>query len=688
MMSQNPFFKPSTWPFLAPQFDKIQIEHYRPAFAEGIKQQLAEIEIIATLMDPPTFKNTLEAIELSGDLLKRVTQVFYNMSGAHTNEAIQEIQVEMAPKLAAHSDDIRMNQKLFARIKKVYTGRKAADLTEEQLRVLEEQYNGFVRAGAELTPQQQDRIRQINGRQSTLTTAFQNNLMTITKQRYLVVDDVQDLIGMDPADINAAAEAATKRGHAGKYVLTITNTTRQPQLRSLQNRDLRKKLWEASAYRAQGKNNGFECFVDNRPILLEIAQLRAERASILGFASHAAFQLEPQMAKTPNAARKMLTDLIPSLRHKTDLEALEIKEAMLKDGCTFEPRPWDAEYYAEKVRRAKYDFDESSVNAYFEMGNVLKNGVFFTMNRLYGVDFNERHDLPVYHPEVRVFDVMDHDGTQLGLFYADYLQRDSKRGGAWMSSFVNQSRLLNERPVIVNVMNIPRPPEGEPTLIGFDEVKTMFHEMGHGLHGLFSNVTYPSVSGTSVPRDFVEFPSTFEEDWAMHPEVLANYARHHKTGESIPAVLLEKMLSARKFNQGFETTEYVAAALLDLDWHSLTTSEIPTDVEAFETESMVRHDLENPQIPPRYKSAYFAHVWAGGYSASYYAYMWSEVLAADAFAHMIAQGGLTRKNGDLFRKTILAKGGSRNPMPMYEDFRGEPPTVTALLLRRGLTAKK
>ena len=313
--------------------------------------------------------------------------------------------------------------------------------------------------------------------------------MTITKQRYLVVDDVQDLIGMDPADINAAAEAATKRGHAGKYVLTITNTTRQPQLRSLQNRDLRKKLWEASAYRAQGKNNGFECFVDNRPILLEIAQLRAERASILGFASHAAFQLEPQMAKTPAAARKMLTDLIPSLRHKTDLEALEIKEAMLKDGYTFEPRPWDAEYYAEKVRRAKYDFDESSVNAYFEMGNVLKNGVFFTMNRLYGVDFNERHDLPVYHPEVRVFDVMDHDGTQLGLFYADYLQRDSKRGGAWMSSFVNQSRLLNERPVIVNVMNIPRPPEGEPTLIGFDEVKTMFHELGHGLHGLFSNVT-------------------------------------------------------------------------------------------------------------------------------------------------------------------------------------------------------
>ncbi len=563
----------------------------------------------------------------------------------------------------------------------MWENRLESGLNEEQQRVLKEQYDEFVRAGALLSEAQQARVRAINTELSSLMTRFQDNLLAVTKERSVIVDDVAQLAGLPPDEITAAAEAAAERGQSGKYLLPITNTTRQPMLTSLSNRALRQRIWEASALRALGRDGG----IDNRPLVLQIAKLRAERAEILGFASHAGFQLQPQMATDPVAARSMLTSLIPALRQKTADEEQEIRAVMREEGAEFELQAWDWEYYAERVRRAKFAVDEKQVRPYFELNQVLQNGVFFTMNRLYGIEFRERRDLPVYHPDVRVFDVIDRDGTQLGLFYADYLQRDSKRGGAWMGSYVDQSRLLSEVPVVVNVMNIPRPPAGEPALISFDNVTTMFHEMGHALHGLLSSVTYPSVSGTSVPRDFVEFPSTFEEDWAIQPEVLSNYARHHHTGEVIPRELLDRLIRARRFNQGFDTMEYVAAALLDLEWHSLTPGQIPTDVEEFESQALARCGVAHTAIPSRYKSCFFAHIWSGGYSASYYAYMWSEVLAADAFAHMMSRGGLTRENGQVFRETILSRGGSREPMSLYTDFRGQPPTVDALLIRRGLT---
>lgn len=678
--ASNPFLSESPLPFKAPAFDQVKVEHYLPAFEAGMLQQLEQVRVIAENADSPTFDNTMTELERSGEILRRVSSTFFNMTSAHTNSDLQAIQAEIAPRLAAHSDNIKLNEKLFQRIQALYQNRATSGLNEEQLQLLKEQYEDFVRAGAQLTSEQKIRIRAINEELSSLTTKFQNNLLAITKERAVIVDDVKQLDGMEAAEIDAAAEAAKADGKDGKYLLQITNTTRQPILSSLNDRSLRQRVWEASAFRGLGRDGG----IDNRPLLLQIARLRAERAAILGFSSHAAYQLQPQMAKEPAAARKMLQDLVPTLLEKTRQEADDIRALMKQEQADFELMPWDWEYYAEKVRRQRYDIDENVVRQYFELDQVLKNGVFFTMNRLYGIEFRERHDLPVYHEDVRVFDVIDADGTQLGLFYADYFRRDSKRGGAWMSSFVDQSGLLNERPVIINVMNIPRPAEGEPALISFDNVTTMFHEMGHALHGLFSAVHYPSVSGTSVPRDFVEFPSTAKEDWAIHPEVLRNYARHHETGEQIPVDLLDRIVQARHFNQGFDTLEYVSAALLDLEWHALTVAQIPQDAEVFETDALKRLGVDFAPVPPRYRSSFFAHIWAGGYSASYYAYMWSEVLAADAFAFMFENGGLTRENGNAFRGTVLSRGGSREPMKMYIDFRGQQPTVDALLIRRGL----
>ncbi|MFN0052262.1 MAG: M3 family metallopeptidase [Planctomycetales bacterium] len=436
----------------------------------------------------------------------------------------------------------------------------------------------------------------------------------------------------------------------------------------------------AETCRGLGRDGG----IDNRGLVLEIAQLRAERAKVLGYENHAAYKLQNQMVKTPAAARKLLTDLVPGVLERVQQEARDL-EAMIKAcGESHALAPWDWEYYAEKVRKARFAVDEAALRPYFELDSVLKNGVFYTMNKLYGISFRERNDLPVYHSDVRVFDVLDRDGSQVGLFYADYFKRDTKRGGAWMSSFVDQSRLLHEQPVIVNCLNIPRPADGEPALISFDNVTTLFHEMGHALHGLFSDVTYPTVAGTATPRDFVEFPSTFEEDWAIQPEILANYARHYQTGDPIPKDLLDKAISAKNFNKGFETLEYLAAALLDLEWHMLTSDRIPSDVERFEAESLKKVGIDHPAVPPRYRTAYFAHIWSGGYSSSYYAYLWSEVLAADAFAHMMAYGGCTPENGNAFRKKILRRGSSRDPMVSYKAFRGTEPTVEALLMRRGL----
>ena len=679
-LTGNPFAALSPLPFHTPAFDAIKLEHYQPAFFVGMKQQLEEMEAIASLPESPTFENTIVAMEKSGAVLTRVRNVFSNLTSAHKNDALQNIETELAPLQAAHSDNILLNRRLFERVKTLWDTRDSLKLNGEQKEVLKQHYENFVRAGAKLNDQQQGRIRSLNEQLSKLETKFEENLLAITKERSVIVENVAELDGMESADIAAAAKDATERGFEGKYLLQITNTTRVPILSSLNNRELRRRVWEASANRGLGKDAG----IDNRPLILEIAQLRAERARLLGFEDHATYKLQNQMAKTPEAARKMLTDLVPGVLARVKVEANDL-EAMIKEtGANHELAPWDWEYYTEKVRKARFEVDEAAVKPYFELNSVLKNGVFFTMNKLYGISFRERKDLPVYHPDVRVFDVMDRDGSQIGLFYADYFKRDTKRGGAWMSSFVDQSTLLNEKPVIVNCLNIPRPADGEPALVSFDNVTTLFHEMGHALHGMFSDVTYPSVSGTATPRDFVEFPSTFEEDWAIQPEILANYAKHYKTGEQIPKELLDKVIKASKFNQGFDTMEYVSAALLDLEWHSLTSEEIPADAEVFEAESLKKFGIEYAAVPPRYRTAYFAHIWSGGYSSSYYAYLWSEVLAADAFAHMMSKGGCTSDNGETFRKEILSRGGSRDPMESYKAFRGSEPTVDALLIRRGL----
>lgn len=678
--ADNPFAAPSRLPLEAPPFESIRVEHYLPAFLAGIQQQLDEIEFICGQAEPPTFENTIVPLEKSGSLLNRVDLVFSNLTSANTNEHLQSIQSETAPLLAAHSDNILLNRKLFERVAAVYESRDSLELTGEQQEVLRRHYEDFVRAGARLSKEKQDRIRSLNEQLSKLQTTFRNNLLEATKERSVVVHDVRELDGLTEAQIAAAAEKARERGMDDAYVLEITNTTRVPVLKFLNNRELRRRVWEASAYRALGQKGG----VDNRGLVLEIAQLRAERARLLGFDSHAAYKLQNQVAKTPDAARQMLTDLVPGVVARVNQEAADLRSMIEQLNAGHELEPWDWEYYAEKVRKARYDVDEAEVKPYFELNNVLEKGVFFTMNQLFGIEFRERKDLPVYHREVRVFDVLDTDGSQIGLFYIDFFSRDAKRGGAWMSAYVRQSHLLNQKPVIVNVLNNPRPAEGEPALISFDNVTTMFHEMGHAVHGLFSDVTYPSVSGTSTPRDFVEFPSTFEEDWAIQPGILRNYARHHRTGEPIPSDLLDKVISASRFNQGFDTLEYLAAAILDLEWHTLGPDEIPEDIEAFEAATLKKYGIDIPAVPPRYRTAYFAHIWGGGYSAAYYAYIWSEVLAADAFAHMLETGGATRENGTRFRREVLSRGSSRDPMESYRIWRGRLPSIDALLIRRGL----
>ncbi len=683
MSDQNPLLKPSSLPLEAPEFDAIKIEHYRPAFEQGMKEELEEIATIANNPDAPTFENTIVAMEKSGELLGRTSSVFYNLTSSNTNDQMQEIQTEMAPKLSQHSDAIMLNKKLFSRVETLYKKRPELDLDPASLKLLEDDYRDFVRAGAQLTPAQKERMKEINQELSSAANQFQDNLLKMTQNRVVIVDDPAKLDGLSEARIAATKEAAKERGYDDKYLLSIANTTRVPMLSSLKNRKLREELWKASAYRGIGENGG----IDNRPLIKKLVALRAERAELLGYNSYAAYALDPQTAHTPEAALSMMKDLAPAVVKNTKEEAKEIQRMMKKDGLNDELKPWDWEYYAEKVRQDKYEYDESQVRPYFELDRVLKDGVFFTMNKLYGITYEERFDLPVYHPDVRVFNVYDKDGSQLGLFYADYFTRDSKRGGAWMNAFVSQSELLNKKPVVVNVLNITPPAEGEPALISFDNVTTMFHEMGHAVHGLFSDVKYPSQSGTSVPRDYVEFPSTFEEDWAIQPEVIENYAYHYKTGERIPQELLDKVIAARGFNQGFDTQEYLAAALVDMEWHLLGPDEIPDDVEAFEQKSLKKYGLDMAAVPPRYKSPYFAHIFSGGYSANYYAYIWSEILAADAFAYMQENGGLKLENGQRLRTYILSKGGSQDAMKLYGQYREGEPDVKYLLIRRGLNAE-
>lgn len=678
--AENPLLKRSSLQYQAPEFDKIKTEHFLPAMLQGIEEHAKEIEAIANNAEPATFENTIVAMEKTGELLGRSAGIFFNLSGSDSNPEILKIQAEISPKLAAHSDNINLNPALFARVKAVYDNRASLNLDAESLRLTEVIYERFVRAGALLNDEQKTKIRALNEESSKLTTKFGQNLLQVTKDIAIFVDDKAKLAGFSAAEIAAAAEGAKAKGQDGKYVIEITNTTRQPALAQLENRELRQQIWEASAYRATKGET------DNRPIVARLAEIRAERAKLLGFETHAHFALDQSMAKTPKAVMDMLGSMAPTVVENTKKEAAAIQDMIKQSGGTYELQPWDWEFYAEKVRKAKYDLDENEVKPYFEFNRVLHDGVFYTMNKLHGITFKKRPDLPVYHPDVEAYEVFDADGTSLAIFYADYFAREGKRGGAWMSSFVEQSDLLGDKPVVVNVMNIPKGPAGEPTLVSYDNVTTIFHEMGHGLHGIFSKVKYPTLAGTSVSRDFVEFPSTFQEDWAAHPDVIGNYAKHYKTGEAIPAELLAKIIKSRSFNQGFDTLEYMSAALLDMEWHSIPAGTKIESVEKFEADALKKHGVDLAVVPPRYKSTYFSHSMGGGYSAGYYAYMWSEILAADAYAFVQQQGGLTLENGANFRKNIMAVGNTKDPMEAYKAFRGKEPTTDALLIRRGLKA--
>ena len=676
----NPFVEASELPFEYPAFDTFEEHHYAPAFDYGMAQQAAEIESIANTSDDPTFENTLVAMERSGAVLDRVSRVFFALVSAHTNDSLNAINTEMAPKLAAHRDNIYLNEKLFSRVEQLYNERDQLNLDEESLYLIEKYYKDFVRAGAQLSEADKDRMKEINGEIAELQTKFSQNVLKEVNDLAVVVESREELEGMSEASIERAGEEARSRDLEGKYVITLRNTSIQPVVSSLENRELRKRIFEASLSRG---SRGGE--FDNRGVLTEVVKLRAERAQLLGYENHAAFILEAQTAKTQEAVNERLATLVPPSVRNAQKEAADLQQVIESEGGDFKLAPWDWAFYAEKVRKARYDFDESELKPYLELDNVLQKGVFVAANKLYGLSFEERTDLPVYHPDVRVFEVFDADGTPLTLFIGDFYARQSKRGGAWMNAYVPQSHLLGKQPVVANHQNIAKPPDGEPTLMTFSEVITMFHEFGHALHGMFSDVTYPRFSGTSVPRDFVEYPSQVNEMWASWPEILKNYAVHYETGEPMPAQLLEKVLAAQKFNQGYATTEYLAASLLDQSWHQIPPEDVPDGggLLAFEANALESAGVALDAIPPRYRSTYFSHI-IGGYSAGYYSYIWSEVLDAESVLWFKENGGLLRENGDHFRETLLSRGGSADAMTLFKNFRGAEPSIEPLLERRGL----
>ena len=679
--ASNPFAAASTLPFQAPPFDKIKDSDYQPAIEAGMREQIAEIEKIANNKAAPTFDNTIVAMEKSGQLLNRVGMVFGAVTSANTDPVLQKVQEDEAAKLAAHADAIHLNPKLFARVKAVYDQRESLKLDAESLRLVEVVYREFVHAGAQLSDADKAELKKLNGEESALSAQFVNKLLAAARDGALVVPDKKQLAGLSDADIEAAAEAAKSRKLDGQWVIPLQNTTQQPDLQSLTDRATRQKLFEASWSRAEkGDAN------DTRDTIARIAQIRAAKAKLLGFDSFAAWQLDDQMAKSPTTALKFMDDLVPAATGKARAEARDIQDAIDKSGAKFELAPWDWSLYAEQVRKAKYDLDEGQIKPYFELDNVLKNGVFYAANLLYGLTFEERKDLPVYQSDVRVFNVFDKDGKQIALYYVDYFKRDNKSGGAWMDNLVGQSKLLGTKPVIYNVANFTKPAPGQPALLSFDDVITMFHEFGHGLHGLFADEQYPTLSGTSTARDFVEFPSQFNEHWATDPKVFAHYARHYKTGEAMPAALVEKMKKAGSFNKGYDMTELLSAALLDMSWHMLPADAPKQDVDKFEAEALKKNGTDLSYVPPRYRSSYFLHIWGNGYSAGYYAYLWTQMLADDAFAWFKDHGGLTRENGDRFREMVLSRGNTEELAKLYRDWRGRDPNVDAMLVNRGLKA--
>jgi peptidyl-dipeptidase Dcp len=678
-LGSNPLFVESSLPYHAPRFDLVRNEHFQPALEEGMRQHLAEIDAIAKQMNPPTFDNTIVAMERSGALLDRAAKVFFAVVGANTNDTLQKIQDIIAPKLAAHRDAIYLNDQLYQRVRGVYDRREGSTQSPEQKALVERYHRDFVRAGAQLSETDKTQMRALNQELSKLGTDFSNKLLAGTKVGALVVDSRSDLDGLTEAEITTAAEAAKQRGLTGKWVLPLRNTTQQPAQASLKNRATRQRLFELSTMRtSRGDSN------DTRNIVKRMAQIRAERAQLLGYPTWAAYTLATQGAKTPENATRLLTDLVPPATARARREIAEMQALIDQQSGGFKLQPWDYQYYAEQVRKAKYDLDESQIKPYFELNSVLENGVFYSANKLYGLTFRQRQDIPVYHPDVRVFEVFDADGSPLALFYADFFKRDNKQGGAWMDQFVDQSALTGWKPVVFNVSNFTKPAAGQPALLTFDDVTTMFHEFGHALHGIFSNVQYPLLSGTNVPRDFVEFPSQFNENWALEPTVFANYAKHYQTGAPMPQALVDKIKQTRTFNQGFEVTEVLAASLLDLAWHTLPAGTPQQDVDSFEAAALKRFNVAVAEIPPRYRTTYFSHIWDGGYSAGYYAYTWSEVLDHDAYAWFQERGGLTRENGLRYRNMILSRGGTEDAATLYRNFRGRDPNVEALLEARGL----
>lgn len=676
----NPFLTPSDLYMMYPPFDRFKSEHYTPAIEQGMKEQLAEINAIATNSEAPSFENTIVAMEKTGDTLDRVLRVFYALISADTNDDLEAIRTEMAPRLSAHNDQIYLNGDLYARVKTIFDQRAELELDAESLRLVEITHRDFVRAGAALNEEQKSQLRDINAKLAKLTTQFSQNVKNEVNDLAVVVDDVKDLDGLSQGAITAAAEAAKARGMEGKYVIALMNFSNQPPLASLTNRDLRRRIHEASLSR--GSRGGD---YDNRAIFTEVIKLRAIRAKLLGYDTHAHFSLETQTAATPEAVNKRLAGLAPAAVRNAKKEQADLQKMAEKLGDNIDIKGYDWRFYTEKVRADRFNFDAAQLKPYLELNNVLENGVFYAAEKVFGLTFKERKDLPVYHPDVRVWEVFDADGSPLTLFIGDFYARESKRGGAWMNAYVSQSKLLNRMPVVANHQNIPKPADGEPTLMTWDEVVTMFHEFGHALHGMFSDVHYPSFAGTSVPRDFVEYPSQVNEMWADWPEVIANYAKHYETGETMPREMLDKVLASSTFNEGYKTTEYLAAAILDQAWHQLQPEDVPDadGVLEFEKNALEKAGILLDAVPTRYRTTYFSHV-MGGYSAGYYAYIWSEVLDADSVEWFKENGGMKRENGDHFRKTLLSRGGSEDAMKIFKDFRGAEPNIEPLLIRRGL----
>lgn len=669
----NPFFEPSTLPYGMPPFGEIRDEHYREAFERGMADQLAEISAITRRRDMPTFENTMIPLERSGQLLERVATVFFTLTSADSTDFLRDLEEEIAPQLAAHTDAIKLDSQLYWRIKTLYEQLDALALDAESHYLVERYYIEYTVAGAGLDEDEKAQLKEFNQRLSTLTTRFEKNLLADTNDLAVLVTDVAELDGLSAGEISAAAEAARERGLDG-YLITLVLPTGHPYLASLTDRALRERIMAASRARGSRGNEW-----DNREIVLEITRVRAQRAALLGFRTHADWVTADETAKNPEAVHAMLARLaVPAARNaleeQGDLQSLAPEPIAAHDWA----------FYTEKVRQAKYDVDETAMRPYFEAERVLQDGVFFAATQLYGITFTERADITCYHPDVRVFEVANEDGSPVGLYTLDLYTRDSKRGGAWMNSLISQSTLLDHPVIVTNNLNVPKPAAGEPTLLTYDEVNTLFHEFGHALHGLFARVTFPKFAGTNTYRDFVEFPSQVNEMWMLWPEVLANYAVHYETGEPMPSEIVERIQASAAFNEGFATSEYLAAALLDQAWHALTPADEVDDVAAFEARALADAGLDNPVVPTRYSSTYFAHTFAGGYDAGYYSYIWSEVLDADTVEWFKENGGLTRANGDRFRERLLGVGGSKDPLEAFRDFRGRDADIQPLLDRRGL----